>query len=784
MRKLAAFIVCGLIALLAGYTFLPQGFNALIDWLGPVFGLPLVFVFSSLFILLADPLKFTSVAILWAAVGFIGGMIVRKRIGSVTTMLSVYSAQFTVLSLAVYGLFDTVRKYDILSNPVNILNLLPPVPQGATLATIMSTPVVSDIFAQIQGLSLASLNQGTIINLLLNTVVLSIVKNLAILSVAALVGCEVGKLALRPLSPRFEAFRTRRMVVPKALVKKSLLATFILAVLLSSFGAVVPVRASAGLYSETILATVTPQGTAVAAAVFIDTSEILKGIDLSNSAFENSVGAVLITQKLELSAVTTDLNFLIKQMRISGVDLNEVLRFYQLVPSTILVLAYDRERISQEAAQSQAATAADLFGKKFGTTFTPFIPMGSLPIQDAPVNIFLYQCELTFSDAAEKVVGEVPETTRGGLARYIGRVYRSGVLTPGKTRFSANGTVLVTGFVNAEAYARAPKSDHNPGSENPEIPFLPSLKGNIPFVGLGCLFASRFHSSPIVVHELSIVDLFRTAEDLTFSAYSNASSIITFIPTGNTTTPGQYSSPIVNINTNLNATAVNDLVNLLLSSTVFPEGQQLPVSLTVSTTSPGIIIDPEALALVFTQRFPLQLRVLKTSSVSQVERGQVVNITVTVINDDSEAAENVRIDDSAWRRFYPSATLVSGTTSADYTQVSGSSSVKLSYLVKPNELGTYTFPAAIVLYNYKGDEYARLSNVLALNVPRPSAINVLSEGTVYAWNTLVSILNLIPQVQGNGSTVLTAIVVGIVVLIAFTQYRGYRKWLRGPAPKE
>jgi len=49
---------------------------------------------------------------------------------------------------------------------------------------------------------------------------------------------------------------------------------------------------------------------------------------------------------------------------------------------------------------------------------------------------------------------------------------------------------------------------------------------------------------------------------------------------------------------------------------------------------------------------------------------------------------------------------------------------------------------------------------------------------------LVNILNTIPQVGGNGSAVLVVIVVGTGALIAFTQYRGYRKWLRGPEPKK
>lgn len=500
MRKLLAFIICGLIALLAGYTLLPQGFNALVDWLGPVFGLPLVFVFSSLFILLADPFKFISVAILWVVIGLVGGLIIRKRIGSVSTMLSVYSIQFTVLSLSAYALFGTIMGSGIFSNPANILNLLPPVPQGASLATIMSAPIIGDIVAQLQSISLTSFDQGMIINLLMNTVVLNIVKNLVIVSVAALAGCEIGKFAFRPIVPRFEAFRERHMIVPKVQYRSFLLVTFSLIILLSSFRVATPVNATGGLYSENILATVTPQGTAVATAVFVDTSELLRGIDLSNSAFAGSVGAVLVTQKLELSSLASEMNYLMGQIKISGINLDEVLRFYQIVPSTMLIIVYKADKLSQDAAQSQANVAADLFGRKFGTTFTSFIPTGSLPLDNAPVRVFIYQSTLIFSTAADALVGDLPETSRGGLARYIGRVYRSGVVSPGKTPFSANGSVLVTGFLNTETVVGQSKDF---GLELPS--FLAPFKGKIPFWALGCYFASRFHSSPIILHELNIV---------------------------------------------------------------------------------------------------------------------------------------------------------------------------------------------------------------------------------------------------------------------------------------
>jgi predicted membrane channel-forming protein YqfA (hemolysin III family) len=70
---------------------------------------------STLFLLLADPLKFTTLAIIWAVTGLICGLIIRKRIGSVTTALSVFFGQFVIIGLAGFRVFEILRATGVIN---------------------------------------------------------------------------------------------------------------------------------------------------------------------------------------------------------------------------------------------------------------------------------------------------------------------------------------------------------------------------------------------------------------------------------------------------------------------------------------------------------------------------------------------------------------------------------------------------------------------------------------------------------------------------------------------
>jgi hypothetical protein len=81
MRKFLALAVCWILAFSAGYMILPSSATGLINWLSPVFGTSLHVTLSTLFLLFGDPLVYTSLALAWGIVGFVGGFIIPRSTG-------------------------------------------------------------------------------------------------------------------------------------------------------------------------------------------------------------------------------------------------------------------------------------------------------------------------------------------------------------------------------------------------------------------------------------------------------------------------------------------------------------------------------------------------------------------------------------------------------------------------------------------------------------------------------------------------------------------------------
>jgi len=791
MRKLVAIIVCWLLAFSIGYTILPTGFSAVINWLGPVFGTSIHLIFSTLFVLLADPLKYTSLAIAWAIVGFIGGLIIRKRISSVLTMLSVYSAQAIVIVLGGFRIYQTISSLGILTSPQNALALLPPVPEGSSLGTILSAPVIGDIYNRVPWSSLQSITPNFIIDVLLQTIILSLAKNLLILCVSALIGCEIGKLLTRPFKPKLEAIRMKYAPVPanpSPISSKVFLGFLLSLIIVVAFTPAVMIgKASpASYYSETLVETVTPNGTAVFLANFFDNQYILQGVDLTNQAFRGCLVASLVAQKLDLTTISQEISAISSQVPIElrGV-ISQALGLYQLLPPTLLVLVYN-DTAYATSALDRASQAANLFSSKFGIQLTMLISMEQ-PINGRSFTIAVYQSDASFQTLSTKIMNTLPESQRDGLASYVGSVFRAGTLTPGQTILSANGTVIATGFIDYSTI----KTLVTGGNISTLNPFMPTIGGPVPMISIASYLAGRFHSSPIVLHSLKFNDLLNTTAPLKFSPTTNASTILSVIPMGNTTTPGEFAAPIIKMATTLPIENITALVNSVLQAvtgTTMPSGQ-IPsslVNLVVTQIVKGGTVDPNVVAAIFSFRFPMTLKVVKSVSVKEIDRHQRVTVTVTVLNDDTDAADNLSLDDSAILSYYSqSVKLVSGTLTKSWSNIpngtqAGPSTRSYSYDLQLDEEGVYTLPIAMLKYVYKGSEYWVYSNQVAVKVRSPSLLQVLVEGSSEAWVLAVKMINMVPQAGGNGSTILMAVLAVLLILIVLNEYRGFRKWVKQP----
>ena len=194
-------------------------------------------------------------------------------------------------------------------------------------------------------------------------------------------------------------------------------------------------------------------------------------------------------------------------------------------------------------------------------------------------------------------------------------------------------------------------------------------------------------------------------------------------------------------------------------------------SIQIDTVSLGTTIDLDDITVDFIFRFPLKLKIEKSITLDEVNRYQQITVTIKIINDDVDLAENLHLDDSASLHYYPNAKVVSGSLTQDWEYIpnataSGPSVLEHTYVISLDKEGIYTLNAASIKYTYKTAEFTDSSNSLNVKVRPPNLFQVYIEGIPQVWNSLSGMIELIPIFKGNGPIILTTIVlISVAVLL-------------------
>ncbi|MFQ6075761.1 MAG: hypothetical protein ACE5Z5_06475 [Candidatus Bathyarchaeia archaeon] len=783
MRKWIAWILGIFVALSTSYNLLPMSFSLLIGWLSPVFGTSLHVFLSILYVMFGDPLKDINLIIIWVAVGLITGLFVRRKLGALITSLSVYPSLIIIMGFAGYRMFQIVQ--GIAATPETILAILPPPPRGASIATVLNAPIFADFSAPLQNVIATGTPPATsdIINLATSIVLPNVAKNLGLLAVSSLVSGEVGRLIEKSVRPRtggtgqnpsrglttVPSQRTHRVSHTFLFIAVLLVTAFLSISIATSYQLFAPKAANpASYYSETVLGFVLPSGTALITSSFFDTALPLDEVEPADLAFEDCLIASFIVQDLDISVVGPDVATL--AMTVPGLETlaDDLQRFYPITPQTMFIAVY--EDISVSDAASRAERAASLFSSAFGVTLSLMLTQ-TIPVDGRTLSVVIYQSDLSFRDAADLLMGSMP-LARGGLTEFIDSAFRRGMLTPGAHELSSDGTVISVGFVSREATVF-------PVLGPVEIFLPPQELGLVPYINLFSYFGGYFHSSP-QVHTLKFSEILNTTEKMVFSPQSNASTIAAIVPQKSVTAEGEeVIVPKVSIATTLPAEDVTKAVGALVKGIVpgveAPE-EVIEEAVTVTEVETGAVVEEEVVSVSFEFRFPLRLKVVKSLSVEEVDRRQEITVTVNVINDDTDAGEDVRLDDSLFLSYYSiSAELVEGTTEMYWQTIPGGSTLSHTYKLRLIKEGIYTLPSATVSYEYEGSPYTATSNIVSALVRSPSFIQLWVEGVPLTWRMAVSLINLLPQAGGNGELILTVTVAVVVAIIIFMEYRGLKR---------
>lgn len=803
MRKITAFTLGSVTAFTVGLSIVPVEFGHIIDWLAPLFGESLRVLLSMLFILFGNPFKFTTLALMWAVIGLLCGLIVRKITGSLISAWLVYGITFFVALVSALGIVEVVLDLGILQRPESLLALMPPIPPGVSLNTILNAPIIGYLFKTLQETSLSSMGSPTeIISPLASAVALNVLKNVLILLVSSLIGCEAGQIIERLVLPKIAGkisanrtpggshpllgsggivrFLTRKLRTPQRLLSSVSILTVLVFSTLAASVTTLENGSSEPYYAEGLFCFATPDGTAYVAAAFIDSEAVLPEIDLSDSAFENALLGLLISHDTRADALPP---ILTSPEMLSGIlppdipseFLENLTRYYAVVPPTVLILAY--LDVPEGTARGRADSVAEAFSSAFGASLSylaSFSQSFEISGELHEVKIFVYQSSDVLSDVAPRIMGVLP-VARGGLAVPINSAYLSGILSPGSTPISSNGTVMVVGFFSSSAALDLFREVEDFPSEFIGM-IVPNTTEPTVTVGLFSYWLDRLHSSPLQ-HTFNITSLLNLTEPLQFSPEATISVLSTVVPNA-TITDGKITSqtPIVSLILSANLTdprlePVREAIQNL----------NLTRNVTIKEVPKGSTISAEDLTLSFTQILPMEMDVEKMITLSEVSPGQAVDVTVTITNRDDTPAENVTLDDRLLLAYYGAAASIEvkdGNLTTTWDQIPANSSVTHRYTIVLKKEGLYTIPYAKVSYNYMNLTFTARSRNRYIRVRGPSAPSLLITGIPKAWGTLTRMIDRVPGLEGMGSVIVSSITLAIVGLIGFNEYRNIRRWLK------
>jgi len=767
LRKIASLLLGLFLAFTLGYLLLHPSFLLIADWLSPVLGTHLYALLTAVYLLLGDPIGFAPLTAIWGGVSFLGGVIIRRRVGAALTTLLVFLLFIPVLAVSVFGVYQAMAEIGFAGGGANPLEALPPLPRGLSIAHVFEAPVLGRVIETFLGTVQGGPPPGQGIDILMalfGPILMDLALKPVIIIVAALIGVEVGRRLVEPaLKPFEESLRIRLGGKPRTKpgdvwgdVGKIASCVIMIGLLVSSASPIRAGPAPEDFYAEAIIGALDGRGRAHVADLFIESGDSILG-DAGGEETEGLLAAVMLSHEgiaeplLEMGNFTSDL----------GLG-----QFLNLVPPTVMVAVY--ADVPQDVAELRADSVSSAFSELFDTRLSGLAAF-SPPIHGENTTLpqltfVLYQSSARLEELSEGYQGNLPG--RGGLADILLEVSDRGVLIPGMGPESADGSLLMSGFVNLDALFSCVDLGELPFDLTDFIPT--ALDGPVSFSG-GVSFWDHGVASTGEGYVFDVLDLLGFGGSAGFSGDSDISIVLLTAPNG-TDTGGERSN-------NLKVTTTLNLAQF------DPQYLNLTMQGDVMTKAPGADVEPSRFQISFSGvTLPLNVEVSKEVSPAVVPPRGVVTVTVTVKNNDARPMLNVGLDDGSTISGYPlSARLVSGSTSASLGSIGPGESKTLTYSVRLGEGGVYTLPPAEAGYTCSGGHFREPSNGAEARVARPSPLSMGLEIAAMSWTGGARLLDMLTG--GNGHSVMAAATLLILATLAFMEYRNLRKWLAGASPE-
>jgi len=748
MRKTAAFILGVALVLGLGLAFLPPSLQLIGLWLTPVLGTQFYVALSLAYLLLADPLRYPAVLFVWLAVAFIGGLIVRRRLGGVLTMLLVWLLFVPMLALSVFGVAINVQQMMENVEGEEALGLVPPIPEGMTLTRLLETPmrgdVAMDVFSMIGEGAEQEIGIGFIMGYAYRALTWVALKPLIVL-VGALIGVEAGRIGQRfmpeSLSGSLQANQPSTVAALKTLVVAFILLGATVAPAEGQF-----IDLGDSVYVEQLVAGTDGEGHVGLINVFLETEDA--------DVPDDVVAAIVVSQDMRSAQLPSLLPLP------EGLDTESLLN---LAPDTLYVVVYV-DTPPEEAMQNSAQVKTlleDRIGVELITLQAFRLPEYQLDEATLPsMTVVVGYSDADAAEVAEAFLSGVME--HGGLAEGVEEAVSNGALVPGSREGSSDGSVFISGFIRLEPFTFM----------LPEDPLLDMVMEDLEVLfeePLGFAVSGHYWEEGAAAETLGqSVDL---AELLGFGSLPSYSldsdaSFITLLKPNRTGVEDELSI------------MVNFFSNLPQTSPLLPMYGFMIEGFGNVTYMEGTSVPADALRMTLDSPLPPGLIVSKTVNRNRAAVGSQVEVTVSVTNGGNSVVQDVEIDDSRTLLGYAYASDMRGSATKIIASMAPGATETLIYSVTLSRPGVFKLRRAEVSYVSGGETYGEVSDCPTVETGPPGLV----QAGFMLRGDLVRLIDL--AADGKGDTVVTAATLVVGALVLLNLALTVRRWRLGAAPLE
>lgn len=723
MKKILGAIVqlTGLVTM--GYLFLHSSLILIADWLSPILSGQVYSFFTLLYLVAADPLRYPDVLAVWAISSIITGVFIRKRVGSVLTILSTWILIVSLSAVLVIGMGMEAHENVILEENIDPFEVMPPFPDGLTVTTISEAPILGEIYQLATSLmneQIEELEPITMLKQFAGLFTFSIISKPLIAAVFSLIGVELGKRLEHIFEP---TITEKRLMLKKRLSPESkiIVALFVLLSLSST-----PVSAmSTNLYTENLAAVVTEEGQAIVAGAFAGTN--LDGLNLEAFSFDGFMGCILVSHQDILDVAYTYMEIP------EETDLSEMVNLF---PETLVAFIY--LDIDPEQAQTHSNMIALKLSTFYDMEIKKLFPFSQTFEEEGfthTLTMEIYQSPLKLDEFNTRYLNHYHES--GGYIEAI----NMDQLIPGKVSNSAQGSLLFTGYINPTSMRNLVPVDSS---------MIPEMETEI--VGISGFIGYWDNSATILTDSLSIEAVFNQKNKPSISDESDFSTITIIAPGIIEDSKTLKMSTSIPVPLELKQMLEEELVKMGIQAELGGQASQA-----LQITLDGI---------------PLPLNLMTKRDLIIREEDKIC-FKITIQNQDTDVAQQVLVDDTASLSKYPNLTS-EGNTVQEYTTIAPGESIVYEYTVTVDNPGTYTMNPIKISYRNMDRIFETESASTSFNVKRPSITENLGTTINTLFDTDQKLSEHIPDNISKGLQVSTY---AIVLYTIADSIRKLRSWV-------